>query len=94
MIMRTIKIDKDYKNPYNQDRIRVGKTRKDHNNNAHARARENRQARAEYTGWCSSSASQTANTASASAKFPLARCHGRKSRSLKPNRGRVSKQSK
>lgn len=93
MIMCTIKIDENYKNPYNQDRIRVSKTRMDHNNNAHARARENRQARAEYTGWCSSSASQTANTASASAKFPLHQCNGKKSRALKASKGRVAKKA-
>ena len=85
-------VPKDFINPYNSQRERVGKTRRDHANGAHARLRENRAARAEYTGWCSSSASQTASTATASAKFPLSRCNGRKSRNLKPNRGRVSKQ--
>lgn len=62
---------------------RVGKTHRDHKSGAWSRRRDNQQARAEYVQWCSSSSSATATTQAASAKFPLARCNGQKSRALK-----------
>ncbi len=38
-----INIDPEFKNPYNESRIRHGKTRRDHANGAHARAAARKQ---------------------------------------------------
>lgn len=65
----------------NTGRFRGGKTASQRGTESARKARQ--QERGEYTRWCSSSASATASTETASRQFPWGACNGKRIRRLR-----------